>query len=633
MANGTNYYDRPYQIVNSEINDMAARADAAIEVANSVISALSGLQVSLQSTPPRFPLGQIRQPSQAQIAPPSPARFGDISSLNLPPFEDLPLDLNDIDIDVGEFSEPYRLQRPAAPGPIDTSGEPLRPDVNGITVPAFDVDTTVPPLQALDDITIPSFTFPTMPTFTAVAPEYEVVPPSASLDWSEQPYSREILSEVKARVSEMLAGGTGLPPDVEAALFARSRAREDMLAVKQEQEVADQFAAKGFDAPPGMMVRAIDAVREDNRLKASAVNRDLTIKATDVEIENLRFAVTNGIALEQLLINVWNNSAQRAFEAARFRVEADLRLHDSLVAAFNARMQAYQTEVQVFDTRTRAALSVLEGRRIELEGLRVRGELNQQKVAIFNALVEAMRNRIQAYSARVEASKAEADVVRAQIEAYRVDVEAYTQKLSARKLAFDAYEASTRAESALAQGNEAAARAFAATVSAQEAKANVRIRVLQARIEAVQASVQKFAALVQAESGRIAAQRDAIQATAAAYGAEMGRFTAEINRDTADRQLAVSVQEANLRNNLAYYEIEVKEYDAQLARIIEVARVQQAALDSAGRSAAQLAAGAMAAINVGASLSGSASVSDNFSTSFSQSKTWNYDGEDPNPSF
>ncbi len=633
MANGTNYYDRPYQIVNSEINDMAARADAAIEVANSVISALSSLQVTLNGTPPRFALGQVRPVPERDIEAPDPTLFGSIDSLQVPAFDDLGIAFDGLDIEVPEFRAPYGLQRPAAPRPVDTAGEPVRPEIATVTPPVFDVDMTVPPLANLDEIVVPSFAFPTMPTFNAVAPEYEVVPPSTTLLWNEQPYASEVLNDVKARVVEMLAGGTGLPPAVEAALFARARAREDVLALKQEQETADTFAARGFEAPPGMMVRAVEAVREENRLKASAVNRDILIKATDVEIANLQFAVTQGIALEQVLVNIWNNTAQRAFEAARFRVEADLRLHDALVAAFNARMQAYQTEAQVFDTRVRAALSVLEGRRIELEGLRVRSEVNKQKVDIFNALVEAMRNRIQAYSARVDASKIEAEVARTVIEAYRADVQAYAEKLAARKLEFDAYEAATRGEAALAQGNEAAARAFAATVQAQEARANVRIRTIQARIEAIQAAVQKFAALVQAEQGRISAQRDAIQATASAYSAEMGRFSAEIGRDTAGRQLEISRQEANLRNNLAYYEIEVKEYDAQLARMIEVARVQQAALDSAGRSASQLAAGAMAAINVGANLSGSASVSDNFSTSFSSSKTWNYDGEDPPPLF
>ncbi len=629
---GADYYDRPYTIVNSEINDMANRADRAIELARSIISQLAAFNVQISGGPPNLSLDFVDPAGQATIAPPDPTRFGEIGDIRVPALT--PLDvggLDGIEIDPGSFEAPYALQRPEAPPPIDLSGQPTRPDFGDVTIPAFDVDVSVPPLQGLDEIVVPAFEFPTLPVFNATAPEYDIAPPVTELQWSEPVYESEVLDDVKARVRAMLSGGTGLPPAIEAALFDRARARDDVASMKAEQDAVDAFAARGFDMPPGMLVKQLDAVREDNRLKAAANNREILIKATDVEIENLRFAVTQGIALEQLLINAFQNAAQRAFEAARFRVEADIRLHDSLVTAFNARQTAYQVEAQVYETRLRGELAKLDAYKAQLEGLKVRGELNQQKVAIFNALIEAMRGRIQAYVSRVEAAKAQTDVIRGRIDAYRADIQAYTERLNAQKVAFDAYESAVRAESALAQGNEAAARAFAATVQAQESAANVRIRVIQARIEALQAGVQRFTALLQAEQARVGAQRDVVQATAAAYGAEMQRYSAEIGRDTAGRQLEISRQEANLRAAISYYEINVRQYDAQLQRVIEVARLQQAGLDSAGRAAAQLAAGAMAAINVGASISGSASVSSNDSTSRSVNVT--YEGEGTPPIF
>lgn len=631
MGDGVSYYDRPYEIVNGQIGDMATRADSAIAVANAVIGALSTLNIEISEKPPQYNLSGIDLPAGNNINPPDPSKFGLIEQLAIPAFQLFDAYTDDIDIDAGDFTAPYKLQRPPAPHALDTSGMPTRPDFGTVDIPVFDVDTGVPPLQALDDIAIPAFVFPSLPSFNEMPPEFNVAPPVTILQWSEPPYESEILDQVKSRLSLMLAGGTGLPPAIEAALFDRARGREDVLALKSEQDAFDTFAARGFSMPPGMLVKQVQAVQEENRLKTSAINRDILIKATDVEIENIRFAVTQGIALEQLLMNLFNNVVNRAFEAAKFRVEADIRLYDALVGAFNARQTAYQVAAQVYEIGIRGELAKLEAYKVQMEGLKIRGELNQQKVAIFNALVEAVKNRIQAYTARVEGAKAQADVVRANIEGYRVDVQAYGARLDAQKTVFDAYEASVRAETALAQGNEAAARAFAATIQAQEARANVKIAVIRAKIEALQASVQKYAALLQAEQSRIGAQRDAIQATAAAYGAEMQRYTAEIGKDTATRQLDITRQESNLRNALAYYEINVKEYDAQMTRLIEAAKVQEAALDSAGRSAAQLAAGAMAAINVGASLSGSAGVSDSFSNSVSKSYNFNYDSDDAPP--
>lgn len=632
-GNGVNYYDRPYTIVNAEINDMAARADAGIATANAVISQLASIDLDIMERPPTYSGGTIGAVPASTVAAPDPTKFGDIGDFNDPGFEELDIAADDIDIDVGNFIAPYALQRPQSPGPIDTSGEPVKPDFGTAVVPEFDVDTTVPPLQALDEIVVPEFEIPTMPTFTSVAPEYSIAPPVTELQWTEPTYASELLDDVRSRVSTMLQGGTGLPAAIEQALFGRARSREDVLALKSEQDAFEAYAAKGFAMPPGMLVKQVQAIQEDNRLKTSAINRDILIKATDVEIENLRFAVGQGIALEQLLINAFQNAAQRAFEAARFRVEADIRLHDSMVAAFNARMQAHQIEAQVFEARIRGEVAKLDAQRLRLEGLRVRGELNQQKVAIFNAMIEAVKNRIQAFTARMEGVKAQSDIIRGNIEAYRADVSAYSEKLQARKVAFDAYETAARVEAAMAQGNESAARAFAATVQAQEARANVRIQVIRARIEALQTAVQKYLARVQGEQASISAQRDAITATAAAYSAEMQRVSAEIGRDTAGRQLEISRQEAMLRNGLAYYEIQIREYDAMMTRIIESARVQVSALDSAGRSASQLAAGAMAAINVSASLSGSANVSDSFSYGQSKTVTWSLDGEDSPPTF
>lgn len=632
-GNGVNYYDRPYTIVNAEINDMSARADAAISTANSVINQLAAVALSIREAPPKYSGGTIAAPGVSAIAPPDPTKFGEIGDFNDPDFEEFQIDADDIDVEIGDFAAPYALQRPQSPGPIDTSGEPVKPDFGDVTIPEFDVDTTVPPLQALDDIVVPTFEFPTMPTFTATAPEYDIAPPVTELQWVEPTYESELLDDVKARVTEMLAGGTGLPAAIESALFGRARSREDVLALKAEHDAFEAYASKGFTMPPGMLVKQVQAIQEENRLKASALNRDILIESAKWEIENLRFAVTNGIALEQLLQNIFNNAAARAFEAARFRVEADLRLHDSLVTAFNARMQAYQVEAQVFEARIRGEVAKLEAYKIQLEGLRVRGELNKQKVEIFSAMIEAVKNRIQAYVARVESAKAQSDVIRGRIDAYRADVQAYAEKLQARKVAFDAYESAARVEAAMAQGNEAAARAFAATVQAQEAKANVRIQVIRSRIEAMQAAVQKYAAKIQGEIAQVSAQRDAITATAAAYGAEMQRYSAEIGRDTAGRQLEITRQEAILRNGLSYYDIQLREYDAAMTRLIETALVQTTALDSAGRSAAQLAAGAMAAINVSASLSGSANVSDSFSFSQGKQVTWSLDGEDSPPTF
>ena len=50
---------------------------------------------------------------------------------------------------------------------------------------------------------------------------------------------------------------------------------EDTLALKATQEAFETYAAKGFFMPPGMLVKQVNAIQEDNRLKTSSMSREI----------------------------------------------------------------------------------------------------------------------------------------------------------------------------------------------------------------------------------------------------------------------------------------------------------------------------------------------------------------------
>ena len=81
--------------------------------------------------------------------------------------------------------------------------------------------------------------------------------------------------------------------------------------------------------PPGMLQAQLDEVRQGERLKSAELNRDILVEAAKWEIESIRFAVTQGIALEQAAMNLYENTVKRLFEVARFGAE-------SQIAVFNA---------------------------------------------------------------------------------------------------------------------------------------------------------------------------------------------------------------------------------------------------------------------------------------------------------
>jgi len=71
--------------------------------------------------------------------------------------------------------------------------------------------------------------------------------------------------------------------------------------------------------------------------------------------------------------------------------------------------------------------------------------------------------------------------------------------------------------------------------------------------------------------------------------------------------------EIRLRNDLAYYETQLKEYDASLARQIHRVELMLDALKASGQFGTALAAGAMSAIHVQAGIHGQGHVNDSVS--------------------
>jgi len=100
-----------------------------------------------------------------------------------------------------------------------------------------------------------------------------------------------------------------------------------------------------------------------------------------------------------------------------------------------------------------------------------------------------------------------------------------------------------------------------------------------------------------------------VQANAEAHRANTTRFTAQAGVEGTKVELQIKATEANMRNALSLYEVEIRRYISDMEQMIRAAGLQLEALKSAGQATATMAAGAMAGISVGASVSASAGIS------------------------
>lgn len=602
------YYDRPYELVRTAFSHLEDRVDTTLNVALTTMAALSNIPTVPESVLPSAPSLELNSLTLSTTLPPKATLFGDINPFELPSVEEIGV------ADVGTDPLPTfvrsigQLTMPNAPPPINLSNKPTRPTLSAITLPAIPSVST-PELDSLTAITVPTFSFPELPTFDGTAPAFDGSSPTTLLQWADPVYASTNLTAIQARISTLLAGGTGIPLAIEAALFDRARSREDQTSLKATQEAFDTFAGRGFAMPPGMLVQQVNAITEANQMKASAINRDILVQAATWEIDNLKFAVQQGIGLESTLIGMFQNMAQRAFEAARYRVESEISLFNAQVALFNARQNAYQVSASVYKTRVDGALAKLEVFKAEIQAAVAVGQLNEQKVKVFQARLEGVRNQIEIYKAQMTGAQVQSEFNKNLIESYGVDVKAYAEGLQGQKYQYDAYDSQVKAEIGKAQVLDAEARAFASTIQAYDSKNNIKVKVIDARIAAMGAATQRFAARASAERERITGQLGVIQARAEAYRADVGRYSAELSSDTARNESNARQLEARLRNNLAYYEIMVKEYDQRMTRLIEQTKLHSDNTKAAGQMAAALAAGGMAALHVSATMTGTAGIS------------------------
>lgn len=622
------------QLVTSRINDATATAASVQSVALATIADLRNINFDLNGGAlPAPPNINPRINLTLNLPVISPTSFGQIDSQapDPPALEEIPeLD----DFDVPEFTPSIAsLNIPEAPAWTAPDAAPERPTIDDIVIPDAP-NLAMPALPLLVDIVIPDFEGITLPIFDATAPEFEGTALPGILQWQEPTYAPEILDEVMEKIRLLWAGGSGIPAAVEQAMVERALSREDMIANREIDSVADEFSLRGFTMPTGMQAARVDQLRQDLAVKKLSMNRELTIEFAKMQIENIRFGVTQAIAAENVLVNIFLNMAERMFQAARFQIESQIAIYNAQVSLFNARMNGYQIRAQVFNTLVQAELAKIEVFKAEIEAELARGQINEQKVRTYTAQIQALLTQVEIFKAQMQGASVEADVNRTRIEAYRADVQAYAERINADKVRFDAYESRIKGEVAKAGIIDSEARAYAALVAGKSTAADIQVKRADVYIQRNRLTLESYVAGLDAEKTRIQSQMGVIQAGAQAYIADTQRFSAQAQAETAKAQITVSAKEAELRTNVAFYQAKVQAYLGAMEQMIREAALVVDSLKAAGQISSTLAAGAMAGVHVGATLSGGGNVSASGSDSYSEGKTesrsesynYNYEG-------
>lgn len=492
------------------------------------------------------------------------------------------------------------LDKPAALVATAPGAAPL---VSNVTLPNAPT-VVLPDAPLMELISIPTAPTLSMPVWAGVAPDgSSLVTPTTGLIWSEDYYDSDLLQGVTSRLTTMLLGGTGLPAHIEQAIWDRGRAREDVIAKKATQEAYEEFAARGFALPSGALAGRVAEVWQKNREAGSTFSRDVAIKQAELEVENLKFTVSTGIQLEGQMMTYAGQYAARALDAAKATVQVAIDIFNAQVALYNARLQAYQTEATVYKELIQAESLRLEQYRTEIEAQKLVGDINMQAIQIYKTRIDALLSAVELYKAELEGVKTVVEVDRVRIEGFRATVDAYKATVDAKTSEYQAWGESIKGEATKVAIYEAQARAYGTLVDAYKTGETVKIENMKSRISANELLVKAFSAEVDYLSEQVKAAIAQVDTSVKIYDGQARVYGAQVSGEEARvRALAEQIR-LIIAAGTSDAELKLKAANLNVEQLLRIASLELEGVKAGGAVAGQLAASAMSAFNLGATVS------------------------------
>lgn len=515
-------------------------------------------------TPDGAPNYTVVQPFDAGTAPTFTAVAPTISSPNKP-------------AQLAEFQQQMpaldlSVQLPAAPElimPVEptfsTRAEPTAPTIQ---LPTFDgimpVDTAVVPTGL--EANFAAAYREASPSMTAAIAGYV----DAQLVKMNPQYHTQ-MGAIEAQLSKYLAGGTGIKAEVEDAIYARARAKNDVEAKRVQDAALVDVAARGFTLPTGALASAMLRARQDAANNNAKAANEIAIAQAEMEQKNLQFAVTTSSGLRTAVMNATLSYMQnlttingQALDYAKSVLSSVIEMYNTSVKAFTAKLEGYKAEANVYEVRMRGALTGVEIYKAEIAALQALTQVDQSKVDVYKARIDVLTATTQMYRSRIDAVVSAASLERLKVDVFQAQVQAYGAQVQAKNAEWQGYGAEISGESAKVGVYSARAQAYSAQVQGYRAE-----------VEAKGESARAVAATNAAMAQQYAASVDGYKAVVAAKG-EVARTKIE------NQRLSILAYQAASQAQVASAQMQTEAYKANQQVAVENAKVSiQAMVTSA----------------------------------------------------
>ncbi|MBS0227093.1 MAG: hypothetical protein JSS23_00170 [Proteobacteria bacterium] len=526
---------------------------------------------------------------------------------------------NDISLDpapdASDLTPPTITFAPPPDTPV--VAEPVQPTPAAPIVVPDAPAYTLPDLPTLNPISLPPVPAITIPTFAGERPTFIEPPLDLTFQYTPGTYASALLDKLKTQISSMMDGGTGLPPAIEQALFDRGRSRITVEVERNIEGVYDEVSARGFTEPNGILAARVRKAKQDGQDKVAEINRDLTIQFHQEQLQNLRFAVTQGIALEGVTIALFNAEQQLALQVAQYTRETVIALFNARIQVFNAELAAFQTDAQVFATLIQAEMAKVELYRAQIEAQQAIGEVNQQLVAIYTAQVQTVGVMAEFYKAQIAGVQAKVDANRGVIENYRATVDALTARWQAYTAQVQGYTASTEVQNVKAGVYRTVVDAYGTRVSAWNTQQTAKFETERLRIADNGQRIETWKALLEQNQNRLETERARLVAVASSADAMVRLYAARTGLEQAASAATDRTFELGLEKAKAMVDVELKSAEIRIQENNQLLSLMVDIRKTLAQVSAQLAASIHSTMSFSTGISSSRGDSKSCSTSLS----------------
>ena len=500
----------------------------------------------------------------------------------------------------------------------------------GITLGTHDYpddpgDDLLPSVPSLRELVLPGAPEEITVTFDAVLPGALESAPSAELVFTEEDYASTLLDKVNEKLLEYISGfSTGLSPEVEQQIWDRARRRTSIATRRLIGQNERYYSASGWDMPGG------DLTNKNYQAEQDAVNADIdesrsiAIAQANLEQQNFQFAFTTATQIEGILIGNSNARQQRAFEVARYAVQAAIELYGLKVTEFNANIQAYIAQSQVYSERIRAELSKVELYKAKLDGQRLISQLNEQDISIYREQINAVLAIYELYKTKLDAVKTKLQGDEVKLRQVETDINIFESSIRAKQLDYENFKIENDVEltknEIFKSRNEAynnQVDAFKSLTEARKVKQDADIEINQTiPLAAFKEKSEATRTLVQAESARLQSLTDVLKSRSDLYDSKVRAQTSKVETE-------VKTQEQDIRQLVAKSEIRIESVKANIASLLSETELLLEAAKAGAQVSSQLAAASLSTVSLSAGIndnkSSNSSVSDSTSNSSSTS--------------